>query len=601
MKKTLNNADNRDKKKHFKSKNNKKIIHDSFFLFQSDKANRHEPNLKIVEQYDDIKPYHIDDYDINTLLNEEKQNQPWQPHDTVRYTFKLPSNIAKIKEITETPSRQKFQDIRYLASELPETYQVKVRECFDIWEKASTLKFVEDDDQFHHYVYSYARKDKVIGYAKQGQVDLKQGVLAFANDFNYDFKETCLHEAGHILNLPHPFSEPYSILNSSDPSFKKTQGFSVMNYRPYPVKRSAIVTPMPIDYLAVQTLYGKPKSGDNFFYLDDMITPPPKGFQHTVGSLPLFEGDYTVSAEKSYDDFLIDLRENGLSQSTTGMVYTPKDIKNVVASHGDNKLILNQMDNYINATLSKETTLVVDPEHCGHDVVSGFNLKRDKIILRREDRVYNPQRDYYVLKNNVQNCHDNNGITDTKCNAITIEFANKQKISLLDVNQSDKDLLDITNEYSYLEKQSLPPQLFSDFMSSFYQGTAVSFIQSITDELLQKYDCSPMQKKGIMLLLGAIYIYYSGNLIANLAGTAVSELLTRNFDFNPNVANFCGKTVSAAINFFNSIKNSDVETCTRAATSLIGGLVGNAFGFFCTEKIGKPLYQKLFATPQNKF
>lgn len=549
------------------------IITDALCFFTHDSYQRY------TESY---QPYKIEDYDLHSLTKNGIDLR-WEPNQVIRYTFKLPSDASALNNLNNI----ELHDTKFPVQELDLSKKNVVRTGFSIWQDASTLTFIEDDIDFHHRIIGFHSKDNVLGYADHGKVLPGTGTIGFSINKNYDVSYVTLHEMGHVAGLYHPFERPFA----QSTGFKTTHTFSIMNYhdeKSILKEHHVMMSPMPVDYLAIQKLYGEPKAENKIYHLDQfLLKTNASNSYRTYAALPLIKGAHTLSAENFDIDFVLDLRNNGRTSCQYGDVYTSYEIKNVITGRGAHKIYLNHLDNVVNATASKQTSLYVDPNNCGRNTISGFHPKRDKIILSQQKK--------FSLREEKINCYQNNIISNEKCPATTIVFDHDQKISLLDVSKNNINIADVISTYHHY----LPKKLFSDFLCSFIQGSAISFIHTLTDELLDYYDCTPTQKSIVIFMLEAFYILYSGNVIANFVGTAVGEILLRNFYFSPNLSHYWGKAATFSINLFEQVGHLDVATCSEAAVSLLGNLAGTVFSFWCKKNIYQPLKEKLNANINN--
>lgn len=626
-------------------KNNANIIANSIVVFSKydhDSFEWHTPKLEKLNNNDfihdssNLNAYKISTYDIKSLLKNDIKY--WSINDPIYYTFNINDTVkVKLKNINRHNSSHTINELSNFNKEI-------IRNCFDIWEKYSPLRFIEQNDRYHHQIYSYVGHDNstVMAYATIGRVGLSNGLMGF-DERHLEAKTlfvNALHEIGHIQGLEDGHLEPYSTLKNPDNcGFKATKDFSIMNYG----SSTFHISPMTTDSICVKRLTGKYyllKPEHNTYYIDDYTRHQyPELFKRsmwqnynfrtkkmefslskdknslfsnyvtgdkTTASFPLISETNTISSEHNNQTTTIDLRQFHASENEDGKIYTPIDIDHAITGPGRSTIYLNMKNNYVNMTLSYQSTqpniLYIDPQNCGQDLVAGFNFKRDKIFLYHPSGAYNPLLNSYILKYEVLNCFYNNKMINNKCNAITLEFMNNQKISFLSTNQFEDNFnhLNITMKYTHIEENYLIKEAASDFVNCFMINFTSSLFQSLLNDVLDIYDLNPTQKKIINMTLYSLYLLYSGNIISNLAGTVVSEVLTRGLKFDSDASKFYGKTIATGCHIIHDIAKGDTDILVRSATRLTGDLSGNIFSFWfknkvCTNKVMQQLRNLQFS------
>lgn len=167
---------------------------------------------------------------------------------------------------------------------------------------------------------------------------------------------TIMHEIGHALGLGHPFIDAYF------PIFRDTRSETIMSYSAIAGDKNSYfsvepATPMPLDILAIQYLYGKNETyhngNDNYIFNEDETHHGTiwdsggtndwftyNGFQNSIIDLGEGMGSYIGNPVYAI---------NWNTQSQVPNIWIAYDtvIENVKGGSGYDRLIGNYVDNYL--------------------------------------------------------------------------------------------------------------------------------------------------------------------------------------------------------------------------------------------------------------
>lgn len=198
-----------------------------------------------------------------------------------------------------------------------------------------------------------------------------------------------LHEVGHALGLKHPFSGDYKL-----PANLDSQSYSVMSYAAYEGNQDTSfsyypTTPMTLDILALQYIYGENISAfpDNtlWFYDDARVyheTIWDSGGDDTLQYSGVLDGFFDMhpgaASQIGLPVYVCDDDGNGLTRVSNVWLAQGVSLENLVAGAGNDYVIGNDLSNFIDGGSGFDTLLV-------EDVVGEFSLSNhgDEWYLKR--------------------------------------------------------------------------------------------------------------------------------------------------------------------------------------------------------------------------
>ncbi|GEM_PF-6359806 len=567
------------------------------------------PESKPVPIYDVRQPRVCDN--IKAIISEATA---WTPFSVIHYTFRLPENDVSAKNFLQI--QPDYVNKTIPLGILPAEMRRMVRQSLQWWESAVNLRFIESNQHDPIRIFAFTENKRLddivtLGYSGIG-TQLLHPSSSHGIGFNCDYfkqkslawaiiQETVFHETGHAVSLKHPFTDPCAVTKAGF----NTTSFTVMAYdtaiNEATGRKTIAITPMPADMDAAQFLYGKnlfTHTGNDVYDFSDYISHDATEFE-SIATLPWDAGGSdTLSAETIHDDITLDIRPYGQSSHKNGTVKTPNiAIENVIGSHGQNRIYLNHLDNDVDVLHSQQTTLFVDRYHNGKDTVTGFHPDRDKIVLAQlEGR----PASWKMKQTSLPAC-DSPRAMPAQRNATAIEFDSQNSITLLDVNmdQIKPGTISESNDPAVGTRQAttcpipnedmtvwkaignLPAQLTLDFFSAFACGSALTFLDTLTEDILRHYKCHPDMIHIARKVLHAFYIIYSGTVITNSVGILVTEML-RIFNFSDHQASQAGALVSGTLNL---AQNFTPLGITRTFVNVAGGFAGSLFTLWAHNRI----------------
>lgn len=563
-------------------------------------------------------PTWLDDFQQRNICELHKAiispSTAWPAFSTIYYTFKLPEDNVTAQNILQDQPYYVNKNVPLI--ELPPLTQSLIRQSLQWWESTVNLRFIESDQHQPIYVFAFNEIKPTDGVMTNGYSNslgtLKSSsthALGFNQKIlpNYlpslqsaNFIDTMFHEEGHILSLRHPFDPPFAV---TEKKFNLTNS-TVMAYNlafNLDTERHIIpITAMPADIDAVQLMYGKNQSshgGNDIYHLPDFVNDLPIGYG-TIASLPWDAGGVdTLTAGTTYHDVILDIRPYGKSSNQYGTIMTPNiAVENVEGGYGRNQIYLNALDNAVDVSHSQQTTLFVDARHTGKDTVTGFHPERDQIVL-----LHHTQSESWKIKQISLPSDTQAPASSVTRNATIIEFDNQNSITLLDVNANqlhsevlktdtvltEKSQLDNTCQLSSDEKaiweavSSLPSQLTLDFLNAFATGSTLTFLDALTEDILQHYQCHPDNIYLAKTILQTFYILYTDAILTNTPGYLMSQML-KFFDFSEDKAHQAGVLVTGVVHV---AQNFTPLGIARTFMNMTGGFAGSVFTLWARDKI----------------
>jgi hypothetical protein len=530
----------------------------------------------------------------------------WPAFSNISYTFELPKDEAAAQSLLKLQPNYVNKNVPLI--ELSPFSQSLVRESLQWWESTVNLRFIETVQDPNIYIFAFEPISPTSpgGYSCLGTDCLMHSStrgLGINNDmlppyhqpmkFTF-FMNLIYHEIGHALSLKHPFSTPLAVIDSKF-NYTNTTIMAYDHAVNINTKRTIVgITPMPADIDAVQLLYGKNLSDKNNTYNLIEFTPDLPADYESIASLPCAGGIDTLTAGTTYHDVYhdvtLDIRPYGKSSNMYGTVMTPNiSIENVVGGYGRNQIYLNALNNEVDVRHSAHTTLFVDARHTGKDSVTGFHPERDQIML-----LHPTQSDSWKIKQiSLPN--------DVSRNATLIEFDSENSITLLDVNVAqihsdsvkkdtnlnEKSESESTCKVSAQEKALwkqvglLPTQLTLDFFNAFANGTALTFLDALTADILERYQCHPDKIWLAQFILHNLYLLYSGTILTNSVGHMMVGTL-KYFNFSERTSYQTAACVTGALHM---AQNFTPVGVARTFMNMAGGFAGSNFTLWAHNKI----------------
>jgi len=454
-------------------------------------------------------------------------------------------------------SLEKYSDIEYAFSFVPlnESQKNVIRTAMDQWEKIANIKFIETTETDGVYTSIvqfelYDTSEKTIRkfdckldnpFYKGNFFPTHNSINALAiNGYYFNHCEsihsprslkTSLHELGHALSLQHYFESP------SISAETNTTTYSIMNYEIEREGHNQIypISPMPVDMLALHHIFGAnphTHAGNTTYQLHHLTTAYP-GYK-TISSLYDAGGIDTFDASQVMQDAIfINLRPYSRSNLGTCYLALPDiQIENVIASHFNNTIILNSLDNIIDISHSKNSTIVIDPQFCGHDKILGFNEKTSQIILERAplNHASTWKIDSSIEQDGVHThiiFDSENEIELISDEIISLNAGNFYSLEYNDAVQcqlsSDHSILSSILKHSQAAFSHFPETFYQDFLTSLKNGIAIGFILGLTEEQLRKYQCSEQQIFICLSLMHCLLSIVTGTLLSGAASFLTSS------------------------------------------------------------------------------
>lgn len=544
-------------------------------------------------------------FDVQQLITPDlfrlliEPGKSWESHTTITYSFQIPMGDAKANEMM----RHQPNDVDHTIalSPFPEFASSLTRKQLTWWQDATTLRFIETENNPMLYFFGFqpSADSDTLGFSMVGTDIIKHNVydasigistelLKSANRSAHVFastESTIAHEIGHgMIGFKHPFDPPFE---AKSRMFEMTN-YTIMAYDTPTIYGKSLVsiTPMPADLDTAQYLYGRnwgTRRGSDIYQLLD-FTP----YDHpTIASLPWDAGGMDIlSASKSQDSVLLDIRPYGKSKTRKGSVYTPNiQLENVIGGSGKTIIFLNEWNNRVDITHSPQSILYVDPHACGHDTIIGFDPKRDRI------RVITPQTTepaWQILPH------------PTMPNTTLVEFDPGHALELIGVSPAQFRNQTIVIDPSQvdearalrLRKQEVDAALVSgfnllnyqlsvDFLNAFGAGAGLTFIDTLTEESLTYYGVHPDKIHMTRKLIHALYIIMSGTILTNAPGLIASQFLSA-----LGVSDSTSLLISSGITYASHIfSNLTPAGLARTAMNYAGSYAGSYFTLWARDKI----------------
>lgn len=432
---------------------------------------------------------------------------------------------------------------------------------------------------------------------------LPRSFIGLNTDFvrSYDNPEsslTILHEIGHAgFGLDHPFETPFF----PNPDTRVTS-FSIMNYNHEVVDGITIIpiTPMPYDIESAQYQYGTAKgmnAGNNVYLLSKLL---PKHRYNTkpIASLPWDSaGTDTLSAAGIKGPVTIDLRHYGRSTLPRGYIAMPRmDIEHVIGGKGRNTIILNSLNNHVDIRQAKGTSrIVIDPAQTGHDIILGFNPAKDKLILRTEDGTLPSMQthgvrsgDHILIGNEIVAYKNGTMILFDQENSVLLANVNPKDILSANIRPSTEEVIQEHETVLLAEFSHYPKEFLYDFNIALAQGSAFTFLTSLTEEGMRALKCTDEQIANVGQLMTGIIAIYTGSILTTSAAFLTSSTMI-SLGFSNQTANMASTVVATGLN---AVQNLSVIGLARMATAMAGGYVGSRFTLWARDKAKQKWQQR---------
>ncbi len=491
--------------------------------------------------------------------------------------------------------------------------ETQLQNCLSWWENTANIRFVKDDLNPLIRIFEFTQvksNEETLGFSHEGTNHLRgRAGVGFNTEFmksfgptanNQEMFDTFYHEIGHTLSLAHPFHHNFSVTHPDAQTTSHTVMAYDAEFDPTLNKKLTAITPMPADIDAMHFLYGKntrARRGNDDYHVSFFTEKEPG----TIASLPWdAAGIDTLSAENVDGPVTLDIRRYGRSATSKGYIMTPNiELENVIGGKGRNTIFLNELNNNVDVSDSAFTKLIIDPKNCGHDTVKGFNPARDKITLLA---MPGQTATWKLIATTIKDTHGN------PVNSTVIQFSKINTVTLLGVNKEQIQPETITHNATlaadakkltarqadadkalWAELGLLPAQLVTDFSNAFLRGTALTFIDTLTDETLFYYGVQEDLRDFVLALLHCFYIILSGTILTNAAGFVIAEAM-RVFGINDAT---CNKVGAACVTLLNIAQDLSPVGLARTTASLVGSYAGSYLTFWARKKIiGKPHEQE---------
>jgi hypothetical protein len=282
----------------------------------------------------------------------------------------------------------------------PQSLTIQQKEIFvkglSSWSNYANIKFrpCSEGEKVNFYFGAGYAKETFSGSSYAINKDEKSFAIIINNyslhpytvDTNFYFY-TILHEIGQALGLSHPFDRGIRLPNDFNNKL-----YTVMSYKDIEFNSRIYqpMTPMTLDIMAIQYLYGKNKRyfpDNNIFSLSDQ----------SIGAYSFWDSsgkNDIINFSLSYKDLTIDLREgynypSTISHNAIFYLAIGSNIEGVRTGHGGDTLIGNQLDNslYAGSGINSLTggagkdSFIFNRNDTGHNIITDFKISEDKLIL----------------------------------------------------------------------------------------------------------------------------------------------------------------------------------------------------------------------------
>jgi hypothetical protein len=520
-----------------------------------------------------------------------RTNQYHTPAE-IRYTFKLPNDLSLFPEAAFDESVDRNVSLTEIKKD-----RDLINHAIRLWESVANLKIIEDDKNPNIYIFQFkhvsvAPGNKITrGYALYPNSNPKNiSVIGFnvdvlaTGDFSTKLR-LILHEFGHAFGLKHPFSGKHQIALN-----ERTLYFSVMNYQKTLEERIP-VSPTPYDIRAMQFIYGNndtTNAGDTVYQLSDYNRP------NTVSTIWDSYGVDTLSV-KGLENTTINLREGPYQVSSFNNSYIVlaygSAIENALVDRSVNTIVvLNEYNNVVNLRHSENTTIYIDPENTRHDVIFGFKLGQDRLII--EQAHHRPAPSW--------------NMTGISASATIISFNANNTVTLVDVSSADLELTIMPTNISAVLNHgasglaaniqeteimlkeivsSFPEELYDEFNNAFNKGTILTLLTCLSGDVLARFKIPMDTIRLFFQVAECLIIFYNSSLIASASAFCVGSLL--NYLGFSRRSQLCASMATATV--ISVLENST----PRGIVNIAGRLVGNRCTLWAYKQAARFLPKKI--------
>lgn len=479
---------------------------------------------------------------------------------TLNYTFDVSGEVAEVFEVEFEYAYRKSLNIDHdIALTKIEPTQIQVvRQAMNIWEKFLNVKFNEVNSLDSIKIYQFKFDKPTTEILNLVNCDLTnpnrnkfplglydyEGYLFINGDYfnscQNSFPErslqVTLHELGHALGYDHLFE--------LDPSLRFTTD-SIMNYAAsldrVTGRHIFPTTPMPLDMVEGNYWIGQNPNANKGNTLYNTADFKPKGKNYkTISALWDVDGEDTLIVEKSNFNNLLNLRQNTRSDLGDSYLVIPENviIENAVLKN-NHTIVLNQANNHIYIESGINSTIVIDSQECGNDIIEGFNPRSTKIVLERLPA--SPIGDWKIIPTYCDtqriSGHFDTKIYFDKDNSICLK-----NVNLLDLNSNNfysSESNEVLQCQMFKHDESIPlatqekilelfadyPQKFlEDLMRSLKYGIAIQFLISLTKQQCRKYHFSEHQITMLFNVIQCLLMIASGKTLASCASFLTSNV-----------------------------------------------------------------------------
>lgn len=581
-------------------------------------ADHHELTLEEISHHS-FYPYEITHSNLFEFTNYTKTKWMQSPGEPAKVTYGFATSVQHLTKLLLV-NADEFINREAGLTDISHSRPL-IATAFAAWEQSTNIRFAQvpgHDAEIPIFGFTENEGDdvSVLGFAYYPKHDADHQPAIYSKGMGFNVEHfgissdasklfTAMHEVGHAgLGLRHPF-ERLPDLNSR----YHLKSFSIMNYEDEITPEGKTIypiTPMPFDIEAAQAQYGVNLAsgvGDDVYRIIDLLPKISPENHLPIAALPWDNsGVDTLSAAGIHTNVVLDLTHYSRSETTNGYIVMPKiDIENVIGGHAGNYIILNSLDNHVDIRhATDKNQIVIDPTNCGHDIVFGFNLGRDKIFL------HNPHNTHIARQISTPTLNHCATIgEDTLCytSGTHIDFDDNNSVLVAHITDSPITIEPITLENIVYENReelktafaNYPSEFVNDFAVALSHGLGMTFLTTLTENGMRVYGCKEAHIERIAQIMQALMALYRGTVISSSTALLTSVVMAK-LGFSAQATNIASTVVSSGIN---ALQNLSLFGVARMATSMAGNYAGSRFIFWAHSKAAAAIHRRNEALRQE--